>query len=138
MKLKSLLLVASFSLLAHAYAANVHTHPKTDTTDKNAVAKGLTYPGYCQIEIINDSLYDIHVSGTFDDNAPLDFFAYRYDAPHYINMYYYGYCHSSMYLTLQAAQWPYQTFYSNWTSVDSTIRVGTFFNKEVTAEVSAR
>lgn len=138
MKLKSLLFVVSFSLFSHVYAANVHTHPKTDTTDKNAVAKGLTYPGYCQIEIINDSFSDVHVSGTYDDNAPVDFYVYRYEAPHYINMFYYGYCHSSMYLTIQSVQWPYQTLYSNWTSVDSTVRLVSFLNKEVKAEVSAR
>lgn len=142
MKLKSMLFVLCFSLLANVFAANVHFNPKMQNEDKKTVEKGISYPGYCQIEIINDSFTDVRVYGTFDDGASLDFSIYRYESPHYISLFYYGYCHSGMYITIQS---PFYTIYSGWTNVNSTIRIVPYLknqanglNNQAKAEISTR
>lgn len=134
MKLKSLLFVICLSLFGTVFAANVHLNPNVDAADKKSIAKEMMYPGYCQIELINESFTDVYVTGTFDDGAMIDFSIYRYEAPHYINLFYYFYCHSGMYLTVQS---PYGVVYSGWTSVDSTVRIVPYL-KGVKAEISSK
>jgi len=135
MKLKSLLFIACFSLFTNVFAANMHLHPKADTADKQSIAKGVTFPGFCQIEIINDSFTDVRVFGTFDDGSIVDFNIYRFESPHYISLFYNFYCHNSMYITIQS---PFYTIYSGWTNVNSTIRIVPYLNTKVKAELSAR
>ena len=135
MKLKSLLFVICLSLFGQVFAANLHLNPKADVADKKSIAKESMYPGYCQIELINDSYTDVFVYGTFDDGSTIDFNIYRYEAPHYISLYYYFYCHSGMYLTIQSA---YGVVYSGWTNVDSTVRIVPFLNKGAKAELTKR
>lgn len=134
MKLKSFLFVVLFSLFTNVFAANTHLHPKADAADKKPSAKGLTYPGPCEIEIINDSYTDVNVFGTFDDGSTINFNIYRFESPHYISLYYYGYCHSRMYLTITS---PYYTVYSGWTDVHSTIRIVPYL-KQSKAEITTR
>lgn len=135
MKLKSFLFIICFCLFTNVFATNSHIHPKADEADKKAIAKNLTYPGYCQIEIINDSFTDINVFGTFDDGSSISFNVYRYESPHYIDLYYYYYCHSGMYLTIES---PYYTVYSGWTNVNSTIRVVPYLKNQVKAQMTHR
>jgi len=147
MKFKSFLFVVCFSLFTNVFAANTHVHPKADIADKKSITKNVTYPGYCEIEIINASYTDIKVFGTFDDGASISFDIYRYESPHYISLYYannYGdyWCHSRMYLTIQS---PFYTVYSGWTNVDSTIRIVPYLknglkqnSKQAKAEVTTR
>lgn len=135
MKLKSLLFLICFSLFNTVFAANLHMHPKADDADKKSIQKSLTYPGYCQIEIINDSFTDVRVFGTFDDGSTVDFNIYRFESPHYISLFYNFYCHSSMYITIQS---PYYTIYSAWTNVNSTIRIVPYLNKQAKAQISTR
>lgn len=135
MKLKSLLFVVCFSLFTNVFAANLHMHPKADSADKKSIEKGITYPGYCQIEIINDSFTDVRVFGTFDDGSMVDFDIYRFESPHYISLFYNYYCHNSMYITIQS---PYYTLYSGWTDVNSTIHVVPYLNKQAKVELSTR
>lgn len=135
MRLKSLLFIVCFSLFTQAFAANVHLNPKANNEDKNSIAKNLTYPGYCQIEIINDSYTDVRVFGTFDDGSTLDFNIYRFESPHYISLFYNFYCHSGMYVTIQS---PFYTVYSGWTNTNSTIRVVPYLKKQAKAELSTR
>ena len=120
MKLKSFLFLLLFCLLTNVFAANLHTHPKMDGADKQSIARNSFLPGYCQIEIINDSDTDLKVFGTYDDGSTINFYIYRYEYPHYISLFYYLYCHAQMYLTIES---PYYTVYSGWTNVNSTIRV---------------
>lgn len=120
MKLKSFLALVCFSLFTNVYAANLHLNPKADNEDKQSIQKGITYPGFCQIEIINQSFTDVRVFGTFDDGSVVDFDIYRFESPHYISLFYNFFCHSGMYITIQS---PYYTIYSGWTNVNSTIRV---------------
>lgn len=135
MKLKSLLFLLSFSLFSNLFAANVHINTKAVGDDKKAITKSLTYPGYCEIEIINDSFTDVSVFGTFDDGSSIGFDIWRYEAPHYISLFYNYYCHGQMYITIQS---PYYTVYSGWTNVNSTIRIVPYLNKQVKAELSTR
>ncbi|MDR3503150.1 MAG: hypothetical protein P4L79_11290 [Legionella sp.] len=135
MKLKSLLFVICLGFFSNLFAVTAHMHPKADAADKKSIAKETMFPGYCQIEIINDSFTDVYVYGTFDDGSTIDFSIYRYEAPHYINLFYYFYCHSGMYLTIQS---PYGVVYSGWTNVDSTIHVVPFLKNGVKAEISRR
>lgn len=135
MKLKSLLFIACFSLFTNLFAANLHLHPKADTADKQTINKGITYPGFCQIEIINRSFTDVRVYGVFDDGNVVDFNIYRFEQPHYISLFYNFYCHNMMYITIQS---PYATLYSDWTNVNSTIRILPYLQKQAKAEVSVR
>ncbi|RUR10968.1 hypothetical protein [Legionella sp. km772] len=135
MKLKSFLFVLCFSLFTNVFAANSHLHPKADAADKKSISKNLTYPGFCQIELINDSFTDVNVYGTFDDGSSISFNIYRYESPHYISLFYYFYCHSGMYLTVTS---PFGTVYSGWTNVNSTIRVVPFLNKQAKAKITTR
>ncbi|WP_298627142.1 hypothetical protein [uncultured Legionella sp.] len=134
MKLKSLLVIVFFSLFTNVFAANVHLNSNASNEDKQSIQKGVTYPGYCQIEIINQSFTDVRVFGTFDDGTTVDFNIYRYESPHYISLFYNFYCHNGMYITIQS---PYYTIYSGWTDVNSTIRVVPYL-KQAKAELSTR
>lgn len=135
MKLKSLLFILCFGLFSQSFAANLHLHPKADTADKQSIQKSISYPGYCQIEIINDSFTDVRVFGTFDDGSNVDFNIYRFESPHYISLFYNFYCHNGMMLTIQS---PFYTLYSGWTDVNTTIRLVPYLNKMTKAEVSTR
>lgn len=134
MKLKSLLFVVCLGLFSNLFAANVHLNPKAEAADRKSIAKML-YPGYCQIEVINNSFTDVYVSGRFDDGSMIDFSIYRYESPHYISLFYYFYCHSGMDLTIQT---PYGIVYSQWTSVDSTVQIVPFLKKGVKVEVKPK
>lgn len=147
MKLKSLFLVVCFSLISNVFAANVHMHPETSAEDQKSVTqskksdeKNLTYPGYCQIELINQSSTNVRVIATYDTGYVDDFNIYSYESPHYMNLYYHFYCHSGMYITIMNLFPPYNTIYSGWTNVNSTVVVRNFpyLDKKVQAEVTAR
>ncbi len=82
---------------------NIHLYPssKVPLAAKKQV-DDLKYPGYCEIEIINNSYYDVRVFGTFDDGEELrPFRIYPHEYPHYISLYYYGYCHYGMDLYIE-------------------------------------
>jgi hypothetical protein len=127
MKLKSILFAVVFSIFGSAVAANLHMNPNATPEDKQSATKNLTYPGYCEIEIINDSFSDLRVYGQYDDGATISFDIYRYEYPHYISLFYNFYCHSGMYLTIQT---PFNTAYQGWASTNSTIRIVPFLKKE--------
>lgn len=133
MKLKSLLFILCFSLFSSVFAANMHMNPNADTADQKTIKSQTVYPGYCEIEIINDSFTDVRVFGTFDDGSTINFDVYRYESPHYISLFYYFYCHNGMYITIQS---PYYTLYSGWTDVNSTIRLYPYLNKQAKAEIT--
>ncbi len=135
MKLKSLLFLVCFSLFSNVFAANLHINPKADAEDKKSITKNITYPGYCQIEIINNSFTDVTVFGTYEDGSSLAFDIYSFDTPHYISLFYNFYCHSQMYITIQS---PYYTLYSGWTNVNSTIRILPYLKNQAKAELSTR
>jgi hypothetical protein len=122
MKLKSLLFVCCLSLFSSAFADNRHVHPQAKTNDIKAGVKNAMYPGYCEIEIINDNYDFVNVYGQFDDGSYMaPFSVFRYEAPHYISLYYYGYCHQAMNLTIDTSYGA--RIYSGYTPVGSTVRM---------------
>lgn len=126
MKLRLLLFICCLGFTTFAAAA--HNHPKAENTVNSM------RPGFCQIEIINNSFDAVTVYGQFDDGATLiPFDIYPFEGPQYISLFYYGYCHRDMYLDL-VTFYGYH-FYSGYTSVDSTIRIVPYLNKQIKAEI---
>lgn len=79
------------------FAKNQHLHPKADDTSLVKAPTAVAFPGYCEIEISNRSFEDVRVYGVFDDGLSMDpFNVYSFEAPHYISLFYYGYCHDGM------------------------------------------
>ena len=100
MKFKALLLILLGSM-SSIVMAEQHAHPNLNPNDQSQQAsknsKQMTYPGSCEIELLNHSSYDVRVNGVFDDGISLiPFNIYSYDAAQYISLYYYGYCHDGM------------------------------------------
>ncbi len=117
-------LVIAFCFIASAalFANNpAHLHPEASKTLAPSEKK-LKYPGYCEIEVINNSFDNIRVFGIYDDGAYLSPFSiYTYESPHYISLYYYGYCHSGMNVFIDTFSG--YRIYSGYTATNSTIRV---------------
>ncbi|MDF1757899.1 MAG: hypothetical protein P1U74_06340 [Legionellaceae bacterium] len=102
---------------------NKHTYPEPSTvkTTQNQAAD-LKYPGYCEIEIVNNSFTNVKVSGYFDDGERLSTFrVYAHEYPHYISLYYYGYCHYGMDLRIKTFSG--YTIYSGYTERNQTIYI---------------
>lgn len=134
MKLKSLIIGLCVGLSSVVFAANQHMHPQVDNA---ATAKKLNYPGYCEIEIINNSYEDVHVYGLFDDGAPLrPFNVYSYEGPHYISLYYYGYCHSGMNLYIDT--WSGYRIYAGYTPRNTTLYVVPYLAGKPKVETKAK
>jgi len=137
MKLKSLLLGLGFSLCSTVFAANHHSHPQDDTKQVASAASGMTWPAYCEIEVINRSYDDVTVSGIFDDGLSMQpFNVYSFEASHYISLYYYGYCHAGMDLYINTFYGDY--VYSGYTPVNRTIRIVPYLTKQLKAEVTTK
>ncbi|STX29543.1 Uncharacterised protein [Legionella beliardensis] len=139
MKLKSLLLACGLGLLSTAYAENHHVHPKAEGLKSEAVnsAKKAMTPGYCEIEIINNSYDNVTVYGRFDDGSSLTpFNVYSFEAPHYIDLHYYGYCHRDMYLDIVTFNGYH--IYSGYTRSETTVRIVPYLKNQVKAEIKAK
>ena len=66
----------------------------------------------------------VSVRGVFDDGSRLSSFrVYGFEAPHYIDLFYGGRCHSGMRLTVETVQAPRHILYEKWTRNGSTVRV---------------
>jgi hypothetical protein len=141
MKLKSLLFICCFSLLSSAFADNRHIHPRAnDKVDAKSAAKGARWPGYCEIEVVNRSNDDVNVFGTFDDGSTMDPFTihrFGYDAPQFISLYYYGYCHSGMNLYVETVRGGYR-LYTGYTPVGSIVEVVPYLANQQKVEVHAK
>jgi hypothetical protein len=82
-------------------------------------------PGHCQVEIINSSGHDVMVHGTFDDGQSLHAFKiFHGDAPHYIDLFYHGYCHHGARIMIDGVRWPlHDRIYDAWTHPGNTIHI---------------
>jgi len=122
MKIRSLLFVACFSLLSTGFAETHHFHAKAN---ENASANQRVFPGSCEIEIINDSFYDLNVYGRFDDGSLMAPFAIKHWAkPHYVSLFYYGTCHAGMDFYIETSDGVHK--YNGYTPVGKTIKITTF------------
>ncbi len=96
MKLNAWVFGSMLGLFSSVHAANQHVHPQVD-----AVGPSAQWAGSCEIEIINRSFSDMRVFGIFDDGIPLEpFNVYSFELPHYISLFYNGYCHRGMELDI--------------------------------------
>ena len=143
MKLRTLVFVCLFGLFSPLFAANQHAHVKTEGVSEQAVksqaaAKNLSWPGYCEIEIINHSYSDVRVFGVFDDGVSLEpFNIYSYESPHYISLFYYGYCHDGMDLYIDTFNGSH--VYSGYVRRYSTIRVvPSLYGNKLSATIQAK
>jgi len=124
MKLKALLTVACLGLVSAGYAADFHVHAGAEKAAKSN-QQGATSPGYCQIEIINDTFDDLNVYGRFDDNSALIPFVMKYrSAAQYVSLYYAGYCHQGMDFYIETTSGKFK--YNGFTPVGKTIKVTQF------------
>lgn len=127
MKLKSFLFLLCFGLATSVFATK-HMHPKANAETSSSAKKSIQFPGYCEIEVINDSFEDVRVYGIYDDGLVLPAFtAYSFGAANYISLWYYGYCHAGMHLYVD--NWRGQHLYSGYTPVGTTLRVITYFGQ---------
>lgn len=137
MKLKMLILGLCINFCSSVFASAPYLHPYANNSDKQSPAKGVSYAGYCDIEIINNSFDDVRVYGVFDDGASLyPFNVYSFDAPSTISLYYYGYCHSGMDLYINTFSGA--PIYAGYTERGTTIRILPYLKNLVKAEKSVR
>lgn len=146
MKFKTYLLALLMGFSAPMFAAtNKHMHDNaqnmTAESEKKSNAHAQTkmgWPGYCEIEIINHSYNDVRVYGVFDDGVPLQpFTVYSFESPHYISLYYYGYCHDGMNLYVDTMYG--SSVFSGYVSRYSTLRiVPSLFGAKLQAKVQAK
>ncbi|MGQ3890538.1 hypothetical protein [Legionella sp. CNM-4043-24] len=141
MKIKSVLFACCLGLLGTAVAGNRHIHPKADVAPASVSAeqsgKSAMAPGYCEIELINDSRDHVTVYGQFDDGSTMSpFNMYTWEAPHYISLYFYGYCHRDMYLDIVTFSGYH--IYSGYTRPGSTVRIVPYLTNQVKAQISTR
>lgn len=138
MRVKSIVLACCLGLMGLAMADNRHVYPEVNANkNQSGSEKNAMTPGYCEIEIINSSYDNVTVYGRFDDGSRLSpFDIYSYEIPHYISLYYYGYCHSNMYLDIVTFNGYH--IYSGYTAVNSTVRVVPYLANQLKAEVNQK
>ena len=137
MKFKMLFLGLCLTVGSSAFAANQHVHPQTPDDDKKPQEISMKWAGYCEIEVVNSSSEDVRVSGIFDDGVWLQpFNVYGFESPHYISLYYYGYCHAGM--NLMVDTWSGYPIFSGYVEGGSTLRILPYLTNRAKAEVRAR
>lgn len=143
MKLKTFTMGCLLALFSCSYATNVHLHPEDNksaeqsATDKAVPSLKAKYAGFCEIEIVNQSFDDVRVYGTYDDGLPLlPFTHYSFEAPHYISLFYYGYCHYSMDLYIDS-YYGYNLYAAN-TPRGTTVRIVPFLKNKAKVELAKR
>lgn len=128
MKLNAVILTLAVGFCSSVMAGNIHFHPKAKA-DIAKTPSNLTYPGPCDIEIINDSSDTVYVSGTFDDNTALDgFYMSPYQVAQYISLDYYGYCHAGMYIRIQTLNG--YTPYAAYTPVRTIVHLQSYLQEQ--------
>lgn len=135
MKFKKAILGCALALFSSVYAAdNHHVYPNDKSLNTPAQSVQAKYAGFCEIEIINNSFDDVRVSGVFDDGIPLiPFSIYSFEGPHYISLFYYGYCHYGMNLFIDS--YSGYNIYSAFTPRETTIRIYPYLKNKVKAEL---
>tara|TARA_Y100000588_G_C14151814_1_gene880882 strand:+ start:904 stop:1347 length:444 start_codon:yes stop_codon:yes gene_type:complete len=136
MKLKSFIFMCLMGLMASAFSGSHHLHPEAKPATGQAKTS-LKWPGYCEIEIINDSFSDVIVTGVFDDGSLLNSFAIpAHDAPHYISLYYYGYCHNGMDLYIDSLDG--YRLYSGYTPNRTGLHIVPYLNTQLKIKIEKK
>jgi len=127
MKLKALLFVSCLSLLSSAYAADriLPTYADGSKSVAKSIDSKLRNPGYCEIEVINDSDWDVIVSGRVTNGGVFNPFIVRAFGPSKIMDLYdyrYGECPEGVYVYIKNAETGYQ-FHSDFHYPGEIIRI---------------
>lgn len=141
MKIKSLLIACCFGLMGNAIADNRHYFPGHDSAPVEAAAAQTdlkaTAAGWCEVEIINQSYDNVTVYATLDNGAAVaPFDIYSWEAPHYVDLAYRGYCNSRAYLDIVTFS-GYHVF-SGYAYGGATVRLVPYLNKQVKAEIKSK
>ncbi len=130
MKFKALFWLSCLLCSMSTFAdQNHHVYPEIESSISKPHQDGLKWPGYCEIEVINDSYTSVRVYGVFDDGVMLrPFTIYTYEYPHYISLYYYGYCHYGMDLYVDTLSG--YRLYAGYTTANTTIHIVPYMMKE--------
>lgn len=136
MKLQAIAISCLVALGSSVYATNNHVHPEDKSNAvSGAPAVQAKFAGYCEIEVINRSYGDVRVSGTYEDGMPLQpFTIYSFEAPHYISLYYYGYCHYGM--DLYVDSYYGYPLYSAYTTGGTTVRIVPYLKDKAKVELA--
>lgn len=134
--MKTMALLGCLSLIGAANAGVVKFHPDSPNQPTTQAAEETSVRG-CKIRIINDSFSEVTVSGTFDDQQPLIPFYVEPNDYADVSLWYYGYCHPSMYMSIVDSYTGYR-FYSNYTAVGSTIYIYPFQKNKLKAQVQTQ
>ena len=122
MKFITVVLACILGASTPIFAANQHLHPKSNDASFATSPTSVAFPGYCEIEIVNRSFDDVRVYGVFDDGLSMDpFNVYSFESPHYISLFYYGYCHDGMDLYMDSFSG--YTIFSGYVPRFTTIRI---------------
>lgn len=136
MKLKSLVFGCFMGLCSSVMAGPKHMHSQT-ADSKISSSYAPAWASSCEIEIINRSYDDVRVFGMFEDGVGLEpFIIYSFEYPHYISLYYNGYCHDGMELDIDTVNG--QHVYGNYVRGGTTIRVVPYLMNQVKAELHAK
>jgi len=143
MNFKSLLLACSFCLSmsasaenAQSHAGTYHLYPGSEQTETKASGKDtVKMPGYCEIEIVNNSGRAIRVYGVYEDGVSLPAFPmFSYEYPQYISLFYNGYCHNGMDVYIDSYYFGYH-LYAAYTYTGTSLYVNPFQKGEAKVEV---
>lgn len=120
MKLIAWIGLCCLGLGSSVFAGNRHTYPETNNSVNQLVASDVKWTDGCEIEIVNRSYVDVRVFGVFDDGTTLEpFNIYSFESPHYISLFYNGYCHAGMDLDMDTIRGYH--VYSGYTRRGSTV-----------------
>lgn len=134
MKLTALFFGICVGTCPSIFASNTFPISAGTTTKHAPPSQHASFPGYCEIEIVNNSFDDIRVYGVFDDGALLEpINIYSFEAPYHIPLYYYGYCHAGMNLYIDTFTGYH--VYAGYTERRSSIHVP-YYTNPLKVEVS--
>ncbi len=129
------LMFCCLSLTTSVFAVNHHFSSQASPREA-ANGKMITEPGFCEIEIINQSNFNLVISGHLENGAVLKPFHFPfYDAPHYVSAYSKGRCYPGMYIKIDTLT-GYPVFY-DYVYTYQTLYVFPF-GREAKAKVSAK
>ena len=122
MNVKSWIVGLCLSLCSTVFAGDRHLHPQANNSDDTSSKKNISLPGYCEIEVINRSYDNVKVYGVYNDGLTMEpFNVYSFERPHYISLFYYGYCHLGM--NLDIVTWSGYHKYSDYTEIGTTVQI---------------
>lgn len=117
---KKICFISCLFLSGSIFAGKYHSY--NSFADNISINNPKMLPGYCEIEVINNSFDNVTVFGTFEDGSSLNpFNILSLGDPQYISLYYNGYCHPKM--SLDIVTFNGYHIYSQDTLVNTTVKI---------------